>query len=442
VQPPNNDIGSKIAPQIRNLIYRFSSERSVRARSPHGYGTTLAPNAANLPEVLNALQANAAAFEEFNRLVSEVLPQIRWVSVRPVSEGYEIVVWSIEKATKRDDLAVPLDQTGSGVGQVLAILYVLVTAYEPKAIIIDEPQSFLHPSSAIKLVSILNRHPQHQFILATHSPSIIAAASPKNILALTYQDAETRLEVFDLHKAASFKSFLDAAGLEFQDLFGADNILWVEGPTEEHAFPEIIDALTNIRMMGTVIRPVSATGDLEGQDAERVFKIYRTLTHGNAILPPALAFVLDSESRSAQGLLELTKQSQERAVFLPRRMFENYLLRVEAIAAIANSIPDFTAQPINPKDVSDKIDEKKTQKAYFAPLPVSSDWAQKINASKLLKDIFGELSDHRVEYRKPDHSVRITRWLLQNHPEDLREIADVLQQAFAKSPALGTVSST
>jgi predicted ATPase len=201
------DLGASLANNFRQLIYRFSSERPVKARSPHGTNPQLASNAENLAEVLHILQPNSVAFEEFNSLVSEIFPQVKWVSTRPVPSENEVVIWNLDKAKKRDDLAVPLDETGTGIGQVLAILYVVFTSSEPSAIIIDEPQSFLHPASAVKLIQVLRRYSQHQFILATHSPSIIAAAGPSNIIALKY-DGETHVETFDLTKAASFQSFL------------------------------------------------------------------------------------------------------------------------------------------------------------------------------------------------------------------------------------------
>jgi len=46
---------------------------------------------------------------------------------------------------------VPLSESGTGVGQVLAILYVVFTSEYPRTIVIDEPQSFLHPGAVRKL---------------------------------------------------------------------------------------------------------------------------------------------------------------------------------------------------------------------------------------------------------------------------------------------------
>jgi energy-coupling factor transporter ATP-binding protein EcfA2 len=423
------DLGVDISPQLRQLVYRFSSERRIQARYPHGVSTQLAADASNLAEVLHVLQPDVGSFAAYNRLVSEILPQVQWVSIRPVQGANEIAIWNIK--SKREDLAVSLDETGSGIGQVLAMVYVVFTSAEPNTIIIDEPQSFLHPSSAAKLIRVLSRFSQHQFVLATHSPSVMAAAGPSNIVVLTY-DGETHAEIFGLNKAASFQSFLDAAGLEMQDTFGADNILWVEGPTEAKAFPEIIERLCKLPLMGTRVLPVSATGDLEGRDAERVFAVYRTLTQGNPILPSALAFVLDSETRTSQEIKQLVARSNDRAMFLPKRMFENYLLRPAAIAHAMNSIEGFSNETITEEEIDAAIHKKVKESGLFHPIAVQTDWEKTVNAGKLLASLFHDFSETRVQYRKTEHSVQLARWILENHPEDLSEIADVLSAAIKR----------
>ena len=54
----------------------------------------------------------------------------------------------------------------------------------PQVILIDEPQSFLHPGAVRKLIEILRQHPQHQFIITTHSPTAVTAADPDVLLLL------------------------------------------------------------------------------------------------------------------------------------------------------------------------------------------------------------------------------------------------------------------
>lgn len=52
-------------------------------------------------------------------------------------------LWNIDPDTEREDLTVPLSESGTGVGQVLAILYVVFTSEYPRTIVIDEPLAAL-----------------------------------------------------------------------------------------------------------------------------------------------------------------------------------------------------------------------------------------------------------------------------------------------------------
>ena len=49
-------------------------------------------------------------------------------------------------------------------------------------------------------------------------------------------------------------------------------------------------------------------------------------------------------------------------------------------------------------------------------------WEAVVNAPVLLYDLFNELSNAKVEYRKTEHSVALTEWLLTNRPVGLDEL--------------------
>jgi hypothetical protein len=184
--------------------------------------------------------------------------------------------------------------------------------------------------------------------------------------------------------------------------------------------------------MGTRVLPVSATGDLEGKDAVRVFSMYRTLTQGNPLLPPALAFILDRETRTQQQINELVRQSNDKAMFLPRRMFENFLLRPVAIAAVMNSLPGFSPEPITEAVIQDNLNRMGTDARFFTPLTVQDQWEATIHAGRVLEFLFGDLSEHRFEYLKTRDSVTLAKWLLENHPEDLSEVAGIIKTALTR----------
>ena len=124
---------------------------------------------------------NPHRFQDLNDRLIAILPQVKRVSVRAIpSQQVEIVVWSHDPETQREDLVAPLVESGTGIGQVLAILYVVLTSDRPQTIIIDEPQSFLHPGAAGKLMEFLKLHPtRHQFIIATHSSTACTRVCPQ-----------------------------------------------------------------------------------------------------------------------------------------------------------------------------------------------------------------------------------------------------------------------
>jgi AAA domain, putative AbiEii toxin, Type IV TA system/AAA domain len=418
-----------LAQKLTNNIYRFSAERFNIGQCGFGHNPTLMSNAQNLPEVLNVLQANTQKFLQLNRLVHEVLPQVQHVSVRALpSTQIEVIVWSHDPDSKREDLAVPLNQCGSGVGQVLAILYVVMTSHFPQTIIVDEPQSFLHPGAARKLIEILKSYPQHQYILATHSPTIIASSDPATLLMTRQSDGETSLIEIDPGNSNDLRTYLAEIGARLEDVFGADNILWVEGQTEELCFPRILRVVGKRSLMGTAILGIRQTGDLEGRDAARVFDLYRRLSLQNSLLPPALAFVLDAECRTPEQRRELTKMSRGLAEFFPRRMYENFLLDPCSIAETMNQIPGFRDKPVSEGEIRALIDTKRSDLRYFCPgtMVLPADWRREIDGARILKEMFNDLSGTRVAFVKTKHSAAITESLLGHDPEQLREIADLL----------------
>lgn len=437
--------------EFRQRIYRFYAERLNVGSCPHGSSSTLKPNASNLAEVLSLLQlpGKKRVYERFNQYISIIFPEIKLISVRPQpkqkgeislrdSSRLEILVWSKEAAENdRDDLAFPLSASGTGIGQVLAILYVVITAPEPRIIIIDEPQSFLHPGAAKKLVEILKEFPQHQYFIATHSPQIISAANPSTIVQLRYEDSETKASVMDSKETTQLRSLLAEVGVSLSDVFGADNILWVEGQTEERCFPLILERVAQQPLRGTQIIGVKNTSDLVGkkvQLANVMFDLYDRLSSGKTLFPPAIGFVFDREGLLEREINDIKRRSSHPIEFINRRMYENYLLHPEAIAYILNEEDkEEQKEPITSLKVQEWLEENKHNKHYFpngTPQEKLSDskWVdENIDAAKLLDDLFANFSETRVKFRKPRHPTMITEWVVDKDPNHFSELAEFLR---------------
>lgn len=421
---------------LLSRIYAFKAERVKAGKSAFGHSKVLESDIRNLPEVLNSLQGVPSLRDRINQYIREIFPHIDHVSVLPVAESGEIrvLLWP-HGVGAREDLAIPLSESGTGTGQVLALLYVVLTE-QPQIILIDEPQSFLHPGAARKLIEILKSNEQHQFIVATHSAEIISAAAPNRILVVRKVGSESRIEVIEGNQQRITSLLLHDLGVRLADVFGADRILWVEGKTEELCFPLILKHQSSMPLRGTAILAVSNTGDFDRRRAPLATEVYRRLSNGAGLLPPAIGFVFDPESRSEAVRARFKTESGVAVEFLPRRMFECYLLDPEAIASVLSRSAEL---PVSSDRVEQWWNTEGVKRKYFPKgspqgMAHGKDWVVHVDAAALLADMFRELSCNTVEFSKTRHSVELTEYLLEHRPEALNEVRDLIIQLLLREP--------
>ncbi len=433
----NSNFEIPLINRLRERIYSFKAERLNVSTCLYGENPMLAQNASNLAEVLNVLKSkNPSRFNRFNELIREIFPFIYQISVVPAYQNMlQIMVWLDDPKSERDDLPIELSESGTGIGQVLAILYVVINSEFPRTIIIDEPNSFLHPGAARKLLEILStQFSMHQYIISTHSPEIIRAAISSNLLLIKWENNESRLERLDSSQIRDAQKCLIEVGSKLSDVFGADKILWVEGPTEEECFPRILMRAKHYPPLGYSIISVKNTGDFQGKQKkhkELILEIYRKLSITNALIPPAVGFVFDSEDLSECDKEDLRRESNQLVHFLPRRMFENYLLDPEAIATVMKQLNPTSNAPITASQIQDYIELNGGKKEYLDPprqtIKITEpEWLKNVNAAKLLMDLFAVHTPDAESYRKTKHSVAITDWLLENRPVAFGELTSFL----------------
>ena len=424
----NDNVAENMASRLEPRIYFFDAQRVPQNNFDFGSSTKLNSNAANLAEVLNILQSSRTEFAEYVAQVSRVIPAIKWISTTPSqrhSQHVEIKIWNIPDSTKRDDLAIPLAECGTGVGQVLSILYVVMRS-SGNVIVIDEPNSFLHPRAAKALIGILKEDRSNQYVISTHSPEIIVSSDPDRFFSLAFADERTSVTEVARSDLASIKQVLAEVGSQLSDVFGADNVLWVEGPTEVQCFPMLLRSVGREFDSGLTIAPLRNTGDLESRHGAIVADIYRNLSSAHSVLPTTVGVSFDGDKHNMK-----EKENLERAFgnvlhFLKRRCYENYLIHPSAIRAILNVTESFKAAPIEEGRITDWIGDNGRIPKYKAEgaEPFSPNWLKAVDAPRLLEDMFQDLSEAREIYRKPLHSVAITRWLIENDPQFLSEVVE------------------
>ncbi len=410
-------------------VYVFPAERLNIGRTQATEARILNPTGTNLGAVLGTLRENDAWFARYNRHVSEILPSIKQVAVAIVNSEFEVRLWSVDPATERHDLAIPLQESGTGVGQILAILCVVMTV-KSGVIVIDEPNSFLHPGAAKKLIQILRQYPQHQYVLATHSADLISTAKPEIIHLARWQDGESKVETVDATKVDDLRTVLAEIGVSFSDLFGYDRAIWVEGPTEEICFPLIVEKLLKRGELGLVFVAVRNTGDFEKKRIPKqlIWEIYAKLSSNALLLPSAVVFSFDREARTDKEIEDLERQSEGRAHFISRLTYENYLIHPDAIAALINSLPREGKPDVTSEQVSLWL---TTNGGMFRPNWNGSithePWLRKMHAPSLLNTLLNDLASTGDNFEKTSHSKFLTEWLIEHRPDALAELADYVE---------------
>ncbi|MBN2499949.1 MAG: AAA family ATPase [Anaerolineales bacterium] len=430
----HNDHFAKVAAQeFQKRVYCFKAERFKVGQYKAGNRQTLEPDAQNLPEVLANLNlSNRQKFDIILKHMSEIFPEIQDIPILPINDNPVLKIHlSAQGSSNRNDLLIALQDSGTGIAQVLAILFVVVTSNIPQTIIIDEPQSFLHPGAIRKLFSILSHHySQHQYIITTHSPTAIVSANPQNIVHLQKEEYESHAKNIDIRESTQVEKILADVGVRLSDVFGIDNVLWVEGTTEELCFPLIISQILNRPLMGTAVFGVINTGDFQSRRLkETIIKIYKRLSEGAGLLPPAVGFIFDREMKTCEEQKELVKISEGKITFTKRRMYENYLLIREAIASVASA---YLESEITVEQVESWLDEHKWDKDFIDDKTISEDdkkhdyWLSNVRGDKLLDALFKSFGAGS-EYDKVEHGKALTSWIIENTPDELNEIAELIE---------------
>ncbi|MDB6045644.1 MAG: hypothetical protein JWM63_4195, partial [Gammaproteobacteria bacterium] len=378
----------------------FDAERLRRGRGLYGTVTRLAPDASNLPEVLQNLQADRDRYSEYLALVAEVLPDVQNVIVVPLSQNeQEVRVSSLRPSMRRGDLAVPLLRTGSGVAQVLAILYVVVTTDSPHVLLIDEPNSFLHPQASRTLIKILKRFPKHQYIIATHSPEVMSEIGSAATVMLEWEREQSAATQFEGGDSRTSSVALALVGARLSDVFGYDRVIWCEGPSDVYCFRLILSAFFPSHE-GTVLVPVHSTGAFDKRRRQETIDIYRQLSKASALVPPTVGFLFDAEDRTQAQRADLE--------------------RLQSAA------------------VREWLDANIASRAYahgeITPESIVRNPIEWTHGKRLLDDAIVHFTEGRHSFVNTRDVEPLTRVVLEERREQLRPLAELLGELIGAEP--------
>ena len=407
-------------------MFFFDAERFGIGESPHGFSDRLESNAQNLPAVLHTLSGTRGSL--FQKLVAhlrEIFATVGNLSVGPTrSNQLEVRVWPTE-AMERVELSFPLNSSGTGISQVIAIMTAVITTNNA-VIVIDEISSFLHPAAVKSLLRILQtEYSHHQYIISTHAPEVIGFSNPRTVHLVRREGYESKIVKLDLRDVDALREVADNLGASMADVFAADRVIWVEGPTEELCFPLLYHKATNrILPRGTIFTSVIATGDFmaKRRDKELVYQIYCRLSQAAVPLVVSVTFSFDSENLTGVEKDKMIRDSQGAMHFLPRRHIECYLINADAISAFIRS-RDSEAASVNKEIVVTKLSELAASESFkvkeWAGDLNQAAWLEKVDAANLIAAVCMELSDNRVTFNKKDDTLSLIQSVQALNPDQL-----------------------
>lgn len=412
---------------FRKRIYRFLSDRKPGATCSASSSAQLDRTASNLPFVLNHLQTrDSHGHKLLCNWVQRIFPHIHWVQSTsiPNTQQFELHCLPTSPENRRDDLSVPISKMGTGIGNVLSILYVVLTSRHPQVIAIDEPNAFLHPRALRELLSILESEgSQHQYILSAHSADVLTAIKTKTISHLDFDGRATNVKQINAKELHTIRGELAQLGIRVSDLHAKDVVLWVEGQSEELVLPDLLRWACPELAAGIAVLRVERTGTFSKKkmDIEEVVAIYERLSTSSSLVPPMICIPLDGENRTEREKRALSKKCSEKLKFLSRRMLENFLLHEGAITHLFAALGIYVE--------SERVTEALVQNLNGLSLDSSS-----VDGAKILSAIVSSLSDATQEFRKTRDVPELVDWLLTNEPDFLNPLRTCLREVVELSP--------
>jgi hypothetical protein len=230
---------------ILNKIREFATKwhwfqpiRQATPRMPPGEERTLSPTGDNLVKLLNSiLSENPSRYVALKDEIVKILPNLSDV-LSPL-RGNEATVNIREKGLEKP---TDLGNISVGVMQTLILAVGAMTHEHGSVLLVEEPELHLHAGSQRKLFKLIQKEAeQKQFFITTHSSIFTGCSDKVSTYLVTKRDGAT--DVRKIEEPSELKLIKNELGHRNTDLFGYECAVFLEGDSEQSAFPIIAEAL-------------------------------------------------------------------------------------------------------------------------------------------------------------------------------------------------------
>jgi predicted ATPase len=412
------------------LVEAHRTPKSEIALTPEA---NLNPDGSNLANFLHSLNSSRERdkFLEIERFVTTVFPEFSRVNPAELAPNGASV--SITLTERGSNTTVPLTQCGTGVEQLLCLAAFVITggktsSRETLMFLLDEPHSYLHPDAERQLLAFLNAHPEHAYVVATHSPILVNSVSAS---AITYIERSRNTDVrSSTERIAS--DVMESLGYKNSDFLFHNRLIFVEGESDQLIVPILLNKRGSERLelaaTGFPIiygvpgagRPGTHRKNVRGLQ-ETILRCEKLLAQfGRAEVPHF--FLLDGDfTDEERALLEHLEERGITVRFLKRFELENYLLVPSVIATVINR--ELSVSGSNETATEENVEAEVARclgsgEVRFFPLGERGEPMRSIKGSILLDEIF---QLYGLAYRKTTDGLMLAEMI----PEETAWLAEI-----------------
>ena len=211
-----------------------------------------------------------------------------------------------------------LQELGAGFSQLVVVLANALIR-QPSIILIDEPESHLHPALQSEFLSTLATYATDGVMYTTHSMGLARLADS----CFTVQRRGERSVVRPYARTPNYAEFLGSLGIAgLQDL-GWDRILLVEGPKDVRTVQQLLRHCN--KQHQTVVLPLGGDSMVNGSIAHELSEIRRLCSRVYALVDSERDSSGGRPIQSREQFAKVCKQLNIPCCLTERRAIENYI---------------------------------------------------------------------------------------------------------------------
>lgn len=323
-------------------------EEPIRQRDTitRGDGTYLTPQ-----HFRNQLRLFRDHYEDFVEIAEETWPGLQITGLETHEDEPER---AIELLVRDGGFVGEISLMGHGLQMWLQIVWFLARVPSEGAVVLDEPDVYMHPDLQRRLLSLVRKR-FTQLIIATHSTEIIADVDPRSILAIDRQQPQSEF----VTSLPGLESVIEGIGsvqnIQLTRLMRAESFYLVEG--EDVRLLRIFQATAYPSQEPVDLVPHANLGGRGGWGAGVPARLPRTNAEGQKIRSYS---ILDRDYFPEDEVAERYAEAAAWGIQLrvwSRKEIENYLLVPEAIARYLFTRIDESKDRPAASAVAERIDE-------------------------------------------------------------------------------------